>query len=141
MSGRPACFRRGDADMAEATMPGTPSAPAARPRADLVAPAVLFLAFALLPFAAAVGLQGYLLNLAIRIMIFAIAAVALDLMVGFGGLVSFGHAAFVGIGAYAVGILAAHGMTDALIALPVALAAAMLFALGTGLVCLRTSGV
>jgi branched-chain amino acid transport system permease protein len=127
--------------MAEAAMPGTPSAPAARPRADLVAPVVLLLAFALLPFAAAFGLQGYLLNLAIRIMIFAIAAVALDLMVGFGGLVSFGHAAFIGIGAYAVGILAAHGMTDALIALPVALAAAMLFALGTGLVCLRTSGV
>src|SRR5689334_4935882 len=136
MSGRPACFPRGGADMAEAAMPGTPSAPAARPRADLVAPVVLLLAFALLPFA--VGVEGHMLNLAIRIMIFAIAAVALDLIVGFGGLVSFGHAAFIGLGAYAVGIAAAHGMTDALIALPLALGVAMLFALGTGFVCLRT---
>jgi branched-chain amino acid transport system permease protein len=127
--------------MAEAAMPETPSAPAARPHADLVAPAVLLLAFALLPFAVGVGVEGHMLNLAIRVMIFAIAAVALDLIVGFGGLVSFGHAAFIGLGAYAVGILAAHGVTDALIALPVALGVAMLFALGTGFVCLRTSGV
>ena len=74
-------------------------------------------------------------------MIFAIAAVALDLLVGYGGLISFGHAAFVGLGAYAVGILSAHGITDALISLPVALAVSALFALATGAVCLRTQGV
>ena len=57
-------------------------------------------------------------------------------------LVSFGHAAFIGIGAYAVGILASHGIGDALIALPVALArrrACSRFL--TGSVCLRTKGV
>jgi len=74
-------------------------------------------------------------------MIFAIAAIALDLIVGFGALVSFGHAAFVGLGAYAVGILASHGITDALVALPAALLVSALFAFVTGLVCLRTKGV
>ena len=47
-------------------------------------------------------------------MVFAVAAVALDLLVGYAGLISFGHAAFIGIGAYAVGILSAHGIGDAL---------------------------
>ena len=38
---------------------------------------------------------------------------SLDLILGYGGLVSFGHAAFLGIGAYAVGILSSHGFDDA----------------------------
>ena len=73
-------------------------------------------------------------------MVFAIAAVALDLLVGYGGLISFGHAAFVGLGAYAVGILSAHGIAEGLIALPVAIAVSILFAWLTGIVCLRTKG-
>ena len=47
-------------------------------------------------------------------MVFAVAAVALDLLVGYAGLISFGHAAFIGLGAYAVGILSSHGIGDAL---------------------------
>ena len=74
-------------------------------------------------------------------MIFAIAAVSLDLILGYGGLVSFGHAAFLGLGAYAVGILAAHGITDATRVLPVAIAAAAVFALATGAIAVRTRGV
>jgi branched-chain amino acid transport system permease protein len=74
-------------------------------------------------------------------MIFAIAALSLDLLIGYGGLISFGHAAFVGLGAYAVGILSAHGVHDAVIALPVALLSSALFAYVTGVVCLRTKGV
>ncbi len=74
-------------------------------------------------------------------MIFAIAAVALDLIVGFGALVSFGHAAFIGLGAYAVGILASHGIGDGLIALTAAIAVSALFAAVTGAICLRTKGV
>ena len=62
------------------------------------------------------------------------------MLVGYGGLISFGHAAFVGLGAYAVGILSAHGIADALVSLPVAIAVSMLFAFLTGLVCLRTKG-
>ena len=83
----------------------------------------------------------HLLSLGSRVMIFAIAAIALDLLVGYGALISFGHAAFIGLGAYAVGILAAHGIGDALVALPVALAVSALFAFVTGIVCLRTKGV
>jgi branched-chain amino acid transport system permease protein len=103
-------------------------------------PVLILLAFALLPLAAASGVERYMLDLATRMMIFAIAALALDLLVGFGGLVSFGHAAFIGLGAYAVGILASHGINDALIALPAALIVSTLFAFLTGLVCLKTKG-
>jgi branched-chain amino acid transport system permease protein len=104
-------------------------------------PVTLFIAFALLPVAAAFDAETYLLGLFMRVMIFAIAALGLDLLVGYGALVSFGHAAFIGIGAYAVAILASHGVTEAAISLPFALAAATAFAWLTGLVCLRTRGV
>src|SRR5258708_23974333 len=113
---------------------------APRASADVIVPLVLFAFFAVLPLAAAGG-QTYLISLFMRIMIFAIAGVGLDLILGYGALISFGHAAFIGLGAYAVGILAAHGIHDASIALAAALAAAMLFAFLTGLVCLRTKGV
>jgi len=107
---------------------------------DAIAIAV-FTVLAIFPLLAKFGTEGYLLALVTRVMIFAIAAIALDLIVGFGALVSFGHAAFVGLGAYAVGILASHGITDALVALPAALLVSALFAFVTGLVCLRTKGV
>jgi branched-chain amino acid transport system permease protein len=118
-------------------------APTTQPQtsADVVAPVLIFIALAAVPLVAICGAQTYVLDLFSRIMIFAIAAVALDFLIGYGGLISFGHAAFVGLGAYAVGILSVHGFTDALIALPVALAASALFALATGAVCLRTQGV
>ena len=118
---------------ASTTQPRTP--------ADVVAPVLIFIALAAVPLVAIYGAQTYVLDLFSRIMIFAIAAVALDFLIGYGGLISFGHAAFVGLGAYAVGILSVHGFGDALIALPVALAASALFALATGAVCLRTQGV
>src|SRR4029079_36240 len=82
-------------------------------------PAVIFLLLALVPFVAGFGPESYVLGLFTRVMVFAIAALALDFICGYGGLVSFGHAAFVGIGAYAVGILGAHGITDMLVSLPV----------------------
>jgi branched-chain amino acid transport system permease protein len=104
-------------------------------------PIAIFLGFALLPMAAAFGAETYLLDLFMRVMIFAIAALGLDLLVGFGALVSFGHAAFIGIGAYAVAILASHGINEAWISLPVALVAATAFAYLTGTICLRTRGV
>src|SRR5690606_23832666 len=78
---------------------------------------------------------------ATRIMIYAIAALSLDLILGYGAMVSFGHAAFVGIGAYAVGIASAHDVWDATLTFPVAVAAAGLFALLTGAISLRTRGV
>jgi branched-chain amino acid transport system permease protein len=108
--------------------------------AELV-PLAIFAGFAIVPFVAALGAQTYILDLITRVMIFSIAALGLDLIVGYGALISFGHAAFVGLGAYAVGILAAHGINEALVTLPVALVAATLFALATGAVSLRTQGV
>jgi branched-chain amino acid transport system permease protein len=106
--------------------------------ADTIMPILLFGFLALVPLASD---ETYLLDRFIRIMIFAIAAIGLDLLVGYGALISFGHAAFMGLGAYAAGILAAHGINEAAIALPAALAAATLFALLTGMVSLRTRGV
>jgi branched-chain amino acid transport system permease protein len=106
-----------------------------------VLPIGIFLAFAVLPAAAPLAGGEHLLSLGSRVMIFAIAAVALDLLVGYGALISFGHAAFIGLGAYAVGILAAHGIGDALVSLPAALAVSALYAFLTGIVCLRTKGV
>jgi branched-chain amino acid transport system permease protein len=123
---------------------GTPAVPGFTVPGPISAnalPLVIFLTFAVIPFGAALLGQSYFLSLVTRVMIFAIAALALDLLVGYGALVSFGHAAFMGLGAYAVGILAAHGIGDALISLPVALGVSALFALATGAVCLRTKGV
>src|SRR5215213_4207594 len=104
-------------------------------------PIAIFLLFVLVPLAATFKAEAYVLGLVTRVMIFAIAALALDLLVGYGALVSFGHAAFIGLGAYAVGILASHGINDALISLPAALGVSALFAFLTGIVCLRTKGV
>ena len=115
-----------------------------RPRGALPAgtlPAGIFLVLALLPIVALLTGGSYLVSLGSRVMIFAIAAVALDLLVGYGALISFGHAAFVGLGAYAVGILSAYGITDALVSLPAALAVSAAYAFLTGVVCLRTKGV
>ncbi|MGA7488273.1 MAG: branched-chain amino acid ABC transporter permease [Xanthobacteraceae bacterium] len=110
-------------------------------RAAEALPVAIFLVFALVPIVALFTGGAYLMSFGSRVMIFAIAAVALDLLVGYGALISFGHAAFIGLGAYAVGILSAHGITDALVSLPVALVASALYALLTGMVCLRTKGV
>jgi branched-chain amino acid transport system permease protein len=104
-------------------------------------PIALFLLLAVIPVLATFTTETYVLSLVMRVMIFAIAALALDLIVGYGALVSFGHAAFIGLGAYAVGILSAHGVNEALISLPLALAVSALFAWATGIVCLRTKGV
>src|SRR5262245_2393990 len=113
--------------MTSAALPAA-SSPKRRASADLLVPVLLLVGFAAIPLLAVLGAEQYLISLATRVMIFAIAAVALDLIVGYGALVSFGHAAFIGLGAYAVGIGAAHGVTDAALSLPLALAVSMLFA-------------
>ena len=107
----------------------------------LLVPVLLFAGLAVAPFLAPFGPEGYILSLLTRVMIFALAAVSLDLILGYGGLISFGHAAFLGIGAYAVGILTSHGIADALSHLTAALTVSALFALLTGTVSLRTKGV
>ena len=95
----------------------------------------------LVPVVAALADQPFYLDLFRRIMIFAIAAVGLDLILGFGGMVSFGHAAYLGIGAYAVAIPAFYGIDNGLAQWTLALVLSGLIALAIGAVSLRTSGV
>jgi branched-chain amino acid transport system permease protein len=76
-----------------------------------------------------------------RILILGLAALSLDLIFGFGGMVSFGHAAFLGVGAYVVGIAAHHGMTEILLVWPMAILAGALSAILIGAIALRTSGI
>jgi branched-chain amino acid transport system permease protein len=89
------------------------------------------------------GLTGnyFLMSLFTRILILAMAAVSLNLIMGFGGMVSFGHAAYLGIGGYVVGILAKEGVGSGFVQWPLALAVSGLFALGVGALSLRTRGV
>ena len=109
------------------------------PRNALVAGVIAILA--LVPIYAAVSGNTFMISLFTRIIILAIAAVSLNLIMGFGGMVSFGHAAYLGIGGYAVGILAKEGVNSGLLQWPLAVAASALFALAVGALSLRTRGV
>jgi branched-chain amino acid transport system permease protein len=101
----------------------------------------LAVVLAIVPLLARLGPESYILSLLTRAMVLAIAVVSLDLLVGYGALVSLGHAVFLGIGAYAVAILSHHGVLDLLAHLGAAVAAAALFAAATSAVSLRASGV
>ncbi len=85
--------------------------------------------------------QPFYLDLIRRVMIFAIAAASLNLILGYGGLVSFGHAASRGNGGYAVGILAFYGIDNGWMQWSVAIGASALVALAIGAVSIRTSGI
>ena len=106
-----------------------------------VALAVALLLLALLPAWVAWAHTPFYLDLASRLMILAIAAVSLNLILGHGGMISFGHAAYLGIGAYCVGIPAYYGIHDGYLQFLMAIACSAAFALVTGLICLRTRGV
>ena len=93
------------------------------------------------PFAAGALGDTYYVSFATRVMIFALAASSLNLVLGYGGMISFGHAAFFGTGAYTVAILAQEGMVSALIAWPLAVAASAVCALVIGAISLRTRGL
>lgn len=100
-----------------------------------------FLVLAVIPLIAFWQDQPFYLDLFTRVMIFAIAALSLDLILGYGGMASFGHACYLGIGAYAVGILGYYGIENGFIQFAVAIAASALTALFIGAISLRTSGV
>jgi branched-chain amino acid transport system permease protein len=103
--------------------------------------AALVIGLILLPLYVALTGDRFALTLFTRIVILALAAVSLNLILGYGGMMSFGHAAYLGIGGYAVGILAHEGIGTGFIQWPVALAASGLFALVIGALSLRTRGV
>jgi branched-chain amino acid transport system permease protein len=96
----------------------------------------------LLAAALAVPLSGdiYYTRFATQIAMFGMAAVSCDLLLGYGGLVTFGQAAFFGVGAYATGMLTDAGFHDALVVWPLAMLAAMAFALVIGALSLRAQG-
>jgi branched-chain amino acid transport system permease protein len=115
--------------------------------------AALALCAVLLPWAADAFGDAALISLATRTVIYAIAAASLNLILGYGGLVSFGHAAYFGVGAYTVGILYFHfsaaepflgfipGTNQFLITLAAAVVTSAVFALVLGALCLRTAGL
>jgi branched-chain amino acid transport system permease protein len=101
----------------------------------------LLVALALLPVYVEATGSRFLLTLFTRIVILAIAAVSLNFILGYGGMMSFGHAAYLGIGGYAVGILAFEGVSSGFVQWPVALLVSALFAMVIGALSLRTRGV
>ncbi|MEJ2378225.1 MAG: branched-chain amino acid ABC transporter permease [Pseudolabrys sp.] len=103
--------------------------------------AALLAALVLLPVYVHVSDDQFALTLFTRIIILALAAVSLNLILGYGGMMSFGHAAYLGIGGYAVGMLAFEHVYSGFVQWPVALAASALFALVIGALSLRTRGV
>ena len=121
-----------------------------RERGVILAGLVLILVY---PWGVTAVGQPFLIGLGTRILVMGLAAASLDLIVGFGGMVSFGHAAFFGIGGYVVGILAFHahagtdllgfipGSNQALVVWPAAILVAGLAALAIGALSLRTRGV
>jgi branched-chain amino acid transport system permease protein len=102
---------------------------------------LVLVALALVPVYAMLAGHAFALTVFTRIIILAMAAVSLNLIMGFGGMVSFGHAVYLGIGGYAVGILAFEGVNSGFIQWPVALIASALAALVIGALSLRTRGV
>ena len=109
--------------------------------ARTVVATLLLAGLALVPLIALAINESFYVTLFTRIVIFALAAVGLNLILGYGALVSFGHAMYIGVGAYAVGILAHHGVSSGWVHLAVALAVGAVVAVVIGLVCLRTSGM
>ncbi len=115
-------------------------------RSDFLRPLFLYRACVLalcgfMPVIAPLVGEPYWTDIFLRIMIWAIAAVSLDLILGFGGMVSFGHAMFIGLGGYTVGILAYYEIFNGFIQWPLALVVSGAVAAVVGAVCLRTRGI
>jgi branched-chain amino acid transport system permease protein len=106
-----------------------------------VPPLLLFGGFALIPFVATAIEQPFWISFFARILIYAIAASALNLALGYGGLVSFGHALFMGLGSYAVALPAFHGIASGWAHLALCVGVSAGVALAVGAISLRTSGM
>ena len=117
----------------------------ARSRQTITVPKIvaltIILLLALVPIIAGLAAQPYYVTLLSRMMIFALAALGLNLILGYGAMVSFGHALYIGIGAYSVGILNFYGVTNGYAHVATALIAGLIIAALVGSICLRTSGI
>ncbi len=103
--------------------------------------AIIIILCLIMPWLAPAIGQDFFTEVFIRTMIFAIAAISLNLIMGFGGMISFGHAVYIGIGGYTVGIFSFHGIDNGWIQWPTALLLCGLFSLIFGAISLRTRGV
>ncbi len=103
--------------------------------------AALLALLVLLPVYVTATGQFFPLTLFTRIVILALAATSLNLILGYGGMVSFGHAAYLGVGGYVIGILAKEGVTSGFVQWPLMLLICGCLALVIGALCLRTRGV
>jgi branched-chain amino acid transport system permease protein len=106
-----------------------------------LAVAALLIVLTLLPVYVVATGQFFPLTLFTRILILAFAATSLNLILGYGGMVSFGHAAYLGVGGYVIGILAKEGVTSGSAQWPLAIAASGILAFVVGALSLRTRGV
>src|ERR1700684_220428 len=105
------------------------------------ATAGLLIALALLPLYTALTGNTFVMTLFTRVLILAMAAVSLNLIMGYSGMVSFGHAAYLGLGGYAVGILAKEGVGSGFLQWAAAIVVSALVAVIVGALSLRTRGV
>ena len=110
-------------------------------RPATLVPLILLAGLLAVPFLAQAAGEPFWISFFTRILIYAIAASALNLALGFGGLVSFGHALFLGLGSYAVALPAAHGIDSGWLHLLLSLGVCSVVALAVGAISLRTSGM
>ena len=102
---------------------------------------IVLVLLTVLPLLATAFDASYYVSLTTRILIYALAAIGLNLILGFGGMVSLGHAMYVMLGAYAVAIPASHGITSGFMQLAIAISITALLAAAVGAASLRTTGI
>lgn len=102
---------------------------------------LVLIAFALVPVAAGLVGDSYLITLFSRIIVFAIAAAGLNLLLGHAGQVSLGHGLYIGVGVYAVGILSFHGIGNGWLHLAAGVISCALLAWVIGTISLKTQGI
>ncbi len=110
-------------------------------RANNLMPVILLAGLAVLPFAATAADDPFLTVFFARVLIYAVAATALHLVLGLGGMVSLGHALFLGVGMYSVALPVHFGIADGWVHLAVCVASCGMVGLLTGYISLRTSGI
>ncbi|WP_313621530.1 branched-chain amino acid ABC transporter permease [Achromobacter sp.] len=106
-----------------------------------LAAAALLILLALVPAYAQWQGEPFLLALFGRVLVYGIAALALNLLLGYGGMVSFGHALYLGLGAYSVGVLSHYGIENGWLHLAAAAGACTVVGLVSGYVVMRTTGI
>lgn len=103
--------------------------------------ALIVLFLLAVPIYAHLASEPFALTFFGRVLVFALAAISLNLILGYGGMVSFGHALYLGLGAYAVGLLAQNGITNGWVHLATTVVVCALVGVITGAISLRTTGI